>query len=85
MKKITFVAIITALFNFLSPLKAQDLIVKTDGTIIKAKISEVGEDAVKYKKADNPDGPLYTISKSINSNNFGNFDLPLSGVKNINL
>lgn len=53
--------------------KAQDLIVKSDGSIVKAKISEVGEETVKYKKADNPDGPTYTISKSnITSINYEN-------------
>lgn len=73
MKKITFIAIISLLFNFISSLKAQDLIVKTDGTIIKAKIIEVGEDLVKYKKADNVEGPMYSISKSsLSAINFEN-------------
>lgn len=54
-------------------LKAQDLIVKSDGTIVKAKISEIGEETIKYKKADNPDGPTYSISKSnITSINYEN-------------
>lgn len=43
---------------------AQDLITKTDGTDIKAKITEVNTDNVKYKRADNPNGPTYTINKS---------------------
>jgi hypothetical protein len=54
-------------------MSAQDMIAKKDGTIIKAKIVEVGEDNIKYKKADNPDGPTYTVSKtSIMSVNYAN-------------
>ena len=63
MKKIALLTI-TTLFLLVASLKAQDLIVKTDGTIIKGKISEITDDAVKYKKADNLDGPLYSIAKS---------------------
>ncbi len=43
---------------------AQDLITKTDGTDIKAKITEVNTDNVKYKRSDNLNGPTYTINKS---------------------
>lgn len=43
---------------------AQDLITKTDGTDIKAKITEVNIDNVKYKRSDNLNGPTYTINKS---------------------
>jgi len=54
-------------------LKAQDMIVKSDGSIVKAKIIEITDESVKYKKADNPDGPLYTLSKeSITSINYAN-------------
>jgi hypothetical protein len=63
MKKITLLSIII-LSLFLSSAKAQDLIVKIDGTIIKAKITEVTDELIKYKKADNPDGPIYSASKS---------------------
>jgi|GEM_PF-990918 len=70
MKRIAFTLIII-IAGYL--IKAQDLIVKTDGSIVKAKISEIGEETVKYKKADNPDGPTYTISKSnITSINYEN-------------
>jgi hypothetical protein len=43
-------------------LNAQDIIVKKDGSIIKGKIAEIGEESVKYHKADNPDGPLYSLA-----------------------
>jgi hypothetical protein len=52
------------------------MIVKPDGTIIKAKILEVSDESIKYKKADNPDGPTYTASKSsITSINYANGDV----------
>jgi len=54
-------------------LKAQDMIVKKDGSIVKAKITEISEDQIKYKKADNPDGPSYTLSKeNVTSINYAN-------------
>jgi len=34
------------------------------GEKIKAKVLEVGQHEIKYKKCDNPDGPTYTVSKS---------------------
>lgn len=43
---------------------AQDMIVKKDGSIIQAKVSEIGTSEVKYKKWSNQDGPLYTIAKN---------------------
>ena len=43
---------------------AQDVIHKTDGSAIEAKVREVLEDKIKYNRTDNPDGPLYTIDKT---------------------
>lgn len=43
---------------------AQDILVKKDGTAIKAKIQEIGTTEIKYKAADNLDGPTYVIPKS---------------------
>jgi hypothetical protein len=45
-------------------LKAQDIIVKTDKTEIKAKILEIEENTIKYKKSEFIDGPSYNINKS---------------------
>lgn len=44
--------------------RAQDVIVKKDGSTILSKVLEVGENEVKYKRFDNLNGPTYTISKS---------------------
>lgn len=43
---------------------AQDIIKKFDGEEIKAVIIEVGPVEIKYKKANNPNGPVYVILKS---------------------
>lgn len=43
---------------------AQDIIVQKDGSIIQAKVLEVGTTEVKYKKWSNQDGPSYAIAKS---------------------
>lgn len=41
--------------------RAQDLIVKSDGDEIKAKVISVEESKVTYKKWSNKTGPTYTI------------------------
>lgn len=41
----------------------EDIIVKKDGTVIKAKISELGASEVKYKLYTSPDGPVMTVKK----------------------
>ena len=45
-------------------LSAQDIITKKDGTDIKAKVTEVSQSQISYKKYSNLNGPLYTISTS---------------------
>lgn len=42
---------------------AQDIIVKNDKTEIKAKIEELTETSIKYKKIEMLDGPSYNINK----------------------
>jgi hypothetical protein len=51
-------------FLLLNTTYAQDIILKRNGDEIKAKVQEVGITEIKYKKFDNPDGPMYTILKS---------------------
>jgi hypothetical protein len=60
MKNITFLlfAILTTTVCF-----SQDVITKTDGEEVKAKVLEVTQSEIKYKKNDNPNGPTYTILK----------------------
>ncbi len=45
-------------------MNAQDIIITKDAQKISAKISEVGEVEVKYKKFDNLEGPVYTMKKA---------------------
>lgn len=43
---------------------SQDVIILTDGDEIKAKVTEILSNDIKYKKASNLTGPTYTIAKS---------------------
>ena len=40
---------------------AKDVITKTDGTKLDAKVEEITETLIKYRKASNLSGPIYTI------------------------
>jgi hypothetical protein len=64
----------TCLFSLVfHPLSSQDLIVKINGDSIKAKISEVGTEAVTYKKTSMANGPTFTeLKKEIAFIRFGN-------------
>jgi hypothetical protein len=42
----------------------QDIIVKNDGNEIKAKVEEVSDTEIKYRKSDNLSGPVYTMKKT---------------------
>ncbi|WP_157618405.1 hypothetical protein [Spirosoma spitsbergense] len=56
------IASILLLFCLFTPalINAQDNIVLKSGTEIKAKVLEVSATEIKYRKQDNPDGPIYT-------------------------
>ena len=43
---------------------AQDVITLKNAEDIQALVQEIGETDVKYKKFDNPNGPIYTLKKS---------------------
>ncbi len=58
------VSIVLAFLLCSCMLPAQDIITKKDGTDIQAKVTEVGQSTISYKKYSNLDGPLYTISIS---------------------
>jgi len=44
---------------------AQDIIYKKDGSKLTAKVMEVAENTIKYKRLGNLDGPLYNIKKEL--------------------
>jgi len=58
MKKLLLIFTLFPLLTF-----AQDNIILKNGEDINTKIIEINESNVKYKKYNNLDGPLYTISK----------------------
>lgn len=48
-------------FSFIT---AQDTIYTKSGSRIAAKVIEMNQDEIKYKKSANPDGPLYVVDKN---------------------
>lgn len=63
MKKIiltTLISIFTLTLCF-----SQDVITTRSGESIQARVLEVGQTEIKYKKVDNPEGPVYWILKSM--------------------
>lgn len=63
MKKINSILLLFLGLSFFQ-LKAQDLILRTTGDTIKGKITEIGTNAITYKKADNLNGPTFVENKS---------------------
>ncbi len=53
-------AILTCIFQ----LSAQDIITKRNGEEIEAKVAEIGDTQIKYRKYENPQGALYNIPAS---------------------
>lgn len=43
---------------------AEDIIVLQNGDIVKAKVIEIGQTEVKYRKISNLNGPIYSINKN---------------------
>lgn len=64
MKK--YIVLCVALCAAATSLRAQDMIVLRNAKAeeIPAKVLEVGETQIRYRKFSNPDGPVYTIGKS---------------------
>lgn len=52
---------LVAAFASMVCIQAQDVITKRNGDEILAKILEVNPTEIKYKRYDNPDGPLYVF------------------------
>lgn len=55
---------IFALILPLSVVFSQDLITKISGDYIQAKVIEISNTEIKYKKFDNLDGPVFVLPKS---------------------
>lgn len=61
MKKI--VLLFAACFCVFSFAKAQDTIVKKDGSTLVVKVMEVGTEEIKFKASNTPDAPIIVIKK----------------------
>ena len=59
MKKTLFTPLLLALATWCAA--AQDLITLRDGTDIEARVLEVGDTEIRYRRADNPDGPSFVL------------------------
>lgn len=59
MKKIYFC--LPAILTGVLQLSAQDIITKCNGEEIAAKVAEIGDTQIKYRKYENAQGPLYTL------------------------
>jgi hypothetical protein len=46
-------------------LHAQDVIFTNSGKVYEGKIVEITDNYIKYKKKENPDGPVYSLDKSM--------------------
>ena len=57
-------AFFIALITLQNLLIAQDIITKPNGEELKVKVLEVTQSDVKYKRFDQQDGPIFTISKA---------------------
>lgn len=62
MKKLIFLSAV--LIMCASEVLAQDIIAFRDGKKVEAKVLEITQNEIKYKKYHNPDSPLYTIHQS---------------------
>lgn len=62
MKRVLFSTFV--MLMFIGTTFAQDIITTKDGNDIQAKILEVTNTEIKYKKFNNPDGPTFTLKKS---------------------
>ncbi len=62
MKK-TLLSLVFLLASVMS-LVAQDVIYFNNGTQQKGTVTEINSNEVKYKKAENPNGPLYVVTRS---------------------
>jgi hypothetical protein len=62
MKAITLFLVAASLCSM--RLFAQDTLYTKTGSVVNAKVVEIGQDQIKYKKASNPDGPLYVMNTS---------------------
>ena len=64
MKRLLLAAILLLAALLARPAAAQDLLTRRDGTEVLVKVLEITPDLVKYRRFDNPDGPLISVRKT---------------------
>jgi len=63
-------------FSFIQTSRKPDIIVMKDNTKLEVLIQEVDENAIKYKKVLDPDGPVYSVRKTeVASIQYGNGEI----------
>lgn len=62
LRKMRIQTLILSLLFCIASAFAKDVITKTDGSKIDAKVEEITETVIKYRKASNPTGSVYSIS-----------------------
>lgn len=71
-KIVAFIALVLVA-AYSNVILAYDIIVMNNGDLINAKVEEVGPSEIKYRKASNPNGPLYKIeTKTVLAINYEN-------------
>jgi hypothetical protein len=64
MKKFIMLIAAFLFIGICNTLFAQDILLLKSGDEIKVLVNEISTDLIKYKKFENPDGPLYVIEKN---------------------
>ncbi|MGI4740192.1 MAG: hypothetical protein ACRYG7_33900 [Janthinobacterium lividum] len=64
MKRLLLAATLLLAGLLARPAAAQDLLTRRDGTELLVKVVEITPEVVKYRRTDNPDGPLVSVRKS---------------------
>ncbi|QKG58231.1 hypothetical protein GKZ68_17335 [Hymenobacter sp. BRD128] len=64
MKRLLLATLLLLAVGLATPAAAQDLLTRRDGTEVLVKILEITPELVKYRRADNPDGPLISVRKA---------------------
>ena len=64
MKRLLLAATLLLAGLLARPATAQDLLTRRDGTEVLVKVLEITPEVVKYRRTDNPDGPLISVRKA---------------------
>lgn len=62
MKNTSIILTLFCIIVSTNSMRGQDIILKTDNTIIKATVDEITESTIRYRQWDNLNGPKYQVS-----------------------